>query len=80
MAIEYSTQTSMPGETQERMEQERRAVIRRLDDARAAVTEKTREAARYANQQVHRRPWESVGIAFAAGTIIGLLVGLSLHR
>jgi len=80
MAIEYaSTPTGMPSQTDER-HQERRAVIRRLDDARVAVSEKTREAARYANRQVYGHPWTSVGVAFAAGTILGLLAGLALNR
>jgi ElaB/YqjD/DUF883 family membrane-anchored ribosome-binding protein len=82
MAMEYtSTPTGMPGGTQtSSMEQERRAVIRRLEDARAAVTEKTMEAARYANRTVYGNPWTSVGVAFAAGTILGLLAGLSVRR
>ena len=80
MAIEYaSTPTGMPSQTDER-HQKRRAVIRRLDDARVAVSEKTREAARYANRQVYGHPWTSVGVAFAAGTILGLLAGLALNR
>lgn len=78
MAIEYtSTPTGMPAESQERMEQTRRAAIARLEEARAAVTQKTREMARYANQQVHGNPWTSVGVAFAAGTLLGVLAVLS---
>lgn len=83
MAMEYtSTPTGMPAETQERMEQTRRAAVARLDEARAAVTQRTREMARYANRQVHGNPWTSVGVAFAAGTLLGVLVVLSAvsHR
>jgi ElaB/YqjD/DUF883 family membrane-anchored ribosome-binding protein len=82
MAMEYSTSPSgMPGETQdERRAEERRAVIRRLDEARMAVAERTREAARYANRTVYGNPWTSVGVSFAAGIVFGLLIGISVKR
>lgn len=83
MATEYTaTPTGMPGDLpqDERRDVERRNVIRRLDEARAAVSEKTREAARYANQHVHANPWSSVGVGFAVGLLAGIAVGLSLHR
>ncbi len=81
MAIEYtSTASGMPGETQEQRQEERRAVIRRLDEARQAVAERTREAARYANQTVYGNPWTSVGVSFASGIVFGLLIGLSIRR
>ncbi|MGQ0546407.1 MAG: DUF883 family protein [Betaproteobacteria bacterium] len=81
MATEYSsTATGMPDELQERREQERRAIIRRLDEARQAVAERTREAARYANQTVYGNPWTSVGVSFATGVVFGLLIGLSIKR
>ena len=83
MAIEYTTApTGMPGDTQQRrdQDQERRAVIRRLDEARQVVAERTREAARYANQQVYGHPWTSVGVSLATGVILGLLIGLSVRR
>lgn len=83
MAIEYSTTpTGMPEDAaqQERRNEERRAVIRRLDEARTAVAERTREAARYANRTVYGNPWTSVGVSFAAGMVFGLLIGLTVRR
>lgn len=84
MAIEYSTTpTGMPESTaqeSERRAQERRAVIRRLDEARMAVAERTREAARYANRTVYGNPWTSVGVSFATGMVFGLLIGISVKR
>jgi ElaB/YqjD/DUF883 family membrane-anchored ribosome-binding protein len=82
MATEYTaTPTGMPGDLQQdERSLERRNVIRRLDEARNAVSEKTREAARYANQTVHANPWSSVGVGFATGLLVGLAIGLSLHR
>ena len=84
MAMEYtSTPTGMPeaaAQEQERRAQERRAVIRRLDEARMAVAERTREAARYANRTVYGNPWTSVGVSFASGLLLGLLVGITAVR
>lgn len=84
MAMEYtSTPTGMPespAQEQERRAQERRAVVRRLDEARMAVAERTREAARYANRTVYGNPWTSVGVSFASGLLLGLLVGISVVR
>jgi ElaB/YqjD/DUF883 family membrane-anchored ribosome-binding protein len=76
-----STPTGMPGDAPTSPGQdERRAVIRRIEDAKAAVTEKTREAARYANRTVYGNPWTSVGVAFGTGMLLGLLAGLSVRR
>jgi ElaB/YqjD/DUF883 family membrane-anchored ribosome-binding protein len=82
MAMEYSsTPTGMPGDAPTSPRQdERRAVIRRIEDAKVAVTEKTREAARYANRTVYGNPWTSVGVAFGTGMLLGLLAGLSVRR
>jgi ElaB/YqjD/DUF883 family membrane-anchored ribosome-binding protein len=83
MAMEYSTPpTGMPHDAaqDERRNEDRRAVIRRLDEARMAVAERTREAARYANRTVYGNPWTSVGVSFAAGMVLGLLVGLTARR
>lgn len=81
MAIDYtSSAAGMPGEMQERRGEDRRAIIRRLDEARMAVAERTREAARYANQTVYGNPWTSVGVSFATGVVFGLLIGLSIKR
>jgi len=82
MAMEYtSTPTGMPGDAPTSLNQdERRAVIRRIEDAKVAVTEKTREAARYANRTVYGNPWTSVGVAFGTGMLLGLLAGLSVRR
>lgn len=82
MAMEFSsTPTGMPGDSPTTPNQEeRRAVIRRIEDAKVAVTEKTREAARYANRTVYGNPWTSVGVAFGTGMLLGLLAGLSVRR
>jgi ElaB/YqjD/DUF883 family membrane-anchored ribosome-binding protein len=50
-----------------------------LDQAMTTMTERTREAARYADRRVADNPWTSVGIAFSAGMIFGALLTLVVH-
>lgn len=49
------------------------------DHAMTAMTERTREAARYADRRVTDNPWSSVGIAFGVGMIFGALVTLAVN-
>jgi len=46
----------------------------RLADASQAAVEKTRETATAANRYVHDNPWPAIGVAAAAGMLIGILV------
>ena len=48
----------------------------RLDAAEAALMEKTRAAARAADDYVHESPWQAVGI----GVGVGFLLGMMLNR
>lgn len=48
----------------------------RLDAAEAALMEKTRAAARAADDYVHESPWQAVGI----GVGVGFLLGMILNR
>ena len=52
----------------------RRAKVR-MAEAQAALLAKTREAAKATDVYVHENPWEAVGVAAAAGFIVGWLVG-----
>lgn len=52
----------------------RRAKVR-MAEAQAALLAKTREAAKATDVYVHENPWEAVGVAAAAGFIIGWLIG-----
>ena len=45
----------------------------RLADASQAAVEKTKETAAVANRYVHDNPWPAIGVAAAAGILIGLL-------
>lgn len=46
----------------------------RLGNARVAVTEKARHAAGVTNDYVKENPWRVLGIAAAAGLIMGFLI------
>lgn len=46
----------------------------RLEDASDEITERARAAATAADDYVHDKPWQAVGIAAGIGFIVGLLV------
>jgi len=47
----------------------------KLVEAERAALEKAKEAAKEADEYVHEHPWKAVGIAAAAGLVLGLLIG-----
>jgi ElaB/YqjD/DUF883 family membrane-anchored ribosome-binding protein len=47
----------------------------KLNDAERAAMEKAKEAAKITDEYVHEHPWRAVGIAGAAGFVLGLLIG-----
>ena len=47
-----------------------------LEQTVTAVSEKSREVARYADRRVQENPWTAVGVGFGAGMIFGALVTL----
>ena len=51
-----------------------------FDETVAQVTEKSRQAARYADRRVQENPWTAVGIGFGAGVMFGALVTLLASR
>jgi ElaB/YqjD/DUF883 family membrane-anchored ribosome-binding protein len=51
-----------------------------IDETMTQVTEKSREAARYADRRVQENPWTAVGIGFGAGVIFGALITLAARR
>ena len=46
-----------------------------LADASQPVFERTRESAAAANEYVRANPWSAVGMAIAAGMVVGFLAG-----
>ena len=46
----------------------------RLEDAQAAVVERTRVAAKATDEYVHDNPWQAIGVAATIGLILGALI------
>ena len=47
----------------------------RIDDAEAALVDKTKAAARAADDFVNENPWQAVGIAAGVGVLLGIIIG-----
>lgn len=47
----------------------------RLADAETLLVEKTKAAARAADDYVHESPWTAIGIAAGVGVLVGLALG-----
>lgn len=47
----------------------------RLDAAELALADKTRAAARAADDYVHESPWQAVGIGVGVGFLLGIILG-----
>ena len=47
----------------------------KLNDAERALLEKTKEAAKVADEYVHDNPWQAVGVAAGIGFVLGILIG-----
>jgi len=58
-----------------RAEESLRAARARLADTTAALDHSARAAARDVDDQVHRHPWATAGIAAGVGLLVGLLIG-----
>jgi ElaB/YqjD/DUF883 family membrane-anchored ribosome-binding protein len=58
-------------------EQALQSMRKSLEHAMDSVRHSTREAARYADRHVSDNPWSSVGVAFGAGMVFGVLLTLA---
>lgn len=47
----------------------------RLEDAEAALLDKTKACARATDDFVHDQPWKAVGVAALVGLALGVLIG-----
>ena len=47
----------------------------KLGEAERVVLEQTKKAAKATDEYVNENPWQAVGIAAAAGFVLGLLIG-----
>ena len=62
-------------ELRERIGVRLRDAKERLQDAEAALLDKTKAAARATDDFVHEQPWKAVGVAAALGLALGVLIG-----
>jgi ElaB/YqjD/DUF883 family membrane-anchored ribosome-binding protein len=51
-----------------------------IDETMTQVSERSRQAARYADRRVQENPWTAVGIGFGAGVIFGALITLLARK
>jgi ElaB/YqjD/DUF883 family membrane-anchored ribosome-binding protein len=76
--MEYA-QTKAPSNVEEipsRPEDAYRNMRAAMEDYVASATDMAREAAAYADRQVHQNPWTAVGLGFGAGMVFGVLVAM----
>ena len=57
-----------------KLEENMRSAKTRLYDAQEAVVGKAKAAAGATDSYVHEHPWQTIGVAAAAGALIGLLI------
>jgi ElaB/YqjD/DUF883 family membrane-anchored ribosome-binding protein len=59
----------------EKLESNLEATRSRLRELQAGVVEKASATAKDADEYVHENPWTAIGLAAAAGVIVGLMIG-----
>jgi ElaB/YqjD/DUF883 family membrane-anchored ribosome-binding protein len=57
-----------------RIQENLQVVKRRLVSGQDVLIERTREAAKDADQYVHDNPWQAIGISACMGAIVGMLI------
>lgn len=62
-------------EARERLERGMKIAKERLGELQKQSVEQAKIAAKATDQFVHDHPWQSVGIAFAVGALVGVLIG-----
>jgi ElaB/YqjD/DUF883 family membrane-anchored ribosome-binding protein len=62
-------------EARERLTRGVETAKERLVEIQKNSVEQVKETAKATDEFVHEHPWQSVGIAFAVGALIGVLVG-----
>jgi len=71
-----SSPQEIPTSTEERMRNMRAT----MEQYMTTASERAREAAAYADRQVHQHPWTSVGVGFGLGMVFGALLTLVASR
>ncbi|MBI4025841.1 MAG: DUF883 domain-containing protein [Verrucomicrobia bacterium] len=62
-------------EAREKFERGMKAARERMGEIQKQSVEGAKVAAKATDQFVHDHPWQSVGIAFAVGALIGVIIG-----
>ena len=66
------------GEAGEKIKEVRQRLSKALESARATcedIQDQTAETAKAADETIREHPYESIGIAFGVGILLGLIVG-----
>lgn len=63
------------GGVRDRLEESLKVTRARVAEMEDAVIAQTKAAAKATDQYVHENPWPSMGIAAAAGLLLGVLIG-----
>ena len=62
-------------EARSRAEASVKKARKRMSDLQGDLIGQTKEVADQADAYVHKNPWQAVGVAVAAGVILGLIIG-----
>ena len=62
-------------DAREKLERGIKTARERMGDIQRQSVEQAKVAAKATDQFVHEHPWQSVGIAFVAGALVGVLLG-----
>ena len=63
------------GGVRDRLEESVKVTRARVAEMEDAVITQTKAAAKAADVYVHENPWPSIGVAAAAGLVLGVLIG-----
>jgi ElaB/YqjD/DUF883 family membrane-anchored ribosome-binding protein len=67
-------------EFQQEAEETLQSAKRQLNEVMEGITERARQAGRYADETVQQNPWTAVGIGFGVGIAVGALLMLVARR
>ena len=62
-------------DAREKLERGIKVARERMGDIQRQSVEQAKVAAKATDQFVHDHPWQSVGVAFVAGALVGVLLG-----
>jgi ElaB/YqjD/DUF883 family membrane-anchored ribosome-binding protein len=78
--MEYAQLNPTDTNIQRTPEEIKAGVRAKLEETVTAVSDKSRQMARYADRRVQENPWTAVGTGFGVGVLFGTLVTLLAVR